>query len=185
MACANFIRVFCGEVEEEVKHPAFEPCGTDASEWSDGGHDAKRDTEAERIRLLEEKVAVANRCRRNERPRIRGTITCKPVDMNYYCAKHQPPSFPKSSDELDFLRQVMRECLMTALDLEDSEIDLLCMAMLKEIIPPHTVVVSKGDIGDFYYVVDEGELLFTDPDEDGKVCGRVKRGAAFGELALL
>jgi hypothetical protein len=202
MACNRFFDFCCGEAEEEVKYGALIPrdddlgWNTDATTSSNNknnnldnssNHSLGMDDGKERIRRIEEKVTLINRHRSKEqqRPGIRGTITCKPIDMTEYCQNHQPPSFPKSNQEIAFLSQVLKESLMIVLDLEDSEIQLLCMAMQKETVAPGTTIIRKGDIGDYFYIIDQGEVLFVDPDKEESNLGRVGRGNAFGELALL
>eukprot|EP00587_Corethron_hystrix_P000550 CAMPEP_0113318462 /NCGR_PEP_ID=MMETSP0010_2-20120614/13025_1 /TAXON_ID=216773 ORGANISM="Corethron hystrix, Strain 308" /NCGR_SAMPLE_ID=MMETSP0010_2 /ASSEMBLY_ACC=CAM_ASM_000155 /LENGTH=241 /DNA_ID=CAMNT_0000175777 /DNA_START=347 /DNA_END=1072 /DNA_ORIENTATION=+ /assembly_acc=CAM_ASM_000155 len=43
-------------------------------------------------------------------------------------------------------------------------------------------IINQGDIGDYFYVVEDGEINFV---IDGKVVGQCTRGGSFGELALL
>lgn len=53
---------------------------------------------------------------------------------------------------------------------------------------PGQDVISEGDTdGDRFFIVEEGELKGTKPskDPDAEVCPRLKRGAYFGELALI
>ncbi|HYI19505.1 MAG TPA: MFS transporter [Solirubrobacteraceae bacterium] len=61
-------------------------------------------------------------------------------------------------------------------------LDSLAMAARPLEVADGTAVVSQGDRGDRYYVVDEGEL---DVLVDGAVITRISSGEGFGELALL
>ena len=177
MACRNWIKLCCGE-EEEVKYSAF-VAADDAGYNADA---AVSQTDTERIRRIEDKVALANRHKRSDRPGDRHTITCKPIDMT--CIQNRPPSYPKSDEQVEFLSKVIRESLIV-LDLEDAEIRLLCMAMQQETVEPGTTIIRKGDIGDFYYIIEQGTVIFVDPDRSDSIVGSVGRGEGFGELALL
>jgi hypothetical protein len=186
MACNRFINACCGEGEEEWKYGAFEPMAASReSGSSSNGANSFRESERERIRRIEEKVTQINQQRTLVRPGFRGTVACKPIDMTEYCSNHEPPSFPKSDVEIEFLSQVLKDALSIVLDLGDAEIHLLCVAMQKETVPAATTIIRKGDIGDFYYVIDQGTVCFVDPDQEDQHLGEVGRGEAFGELALL
>ena len=49
-------------------------------------------------------------------------------------------------------------------------------------VPAGTVIIQQGDIGDYFYVVAEGNVTFA---VDGNHVGGCSKGATFGELALL
>jgi hypothetical protein len=177
MSWSSFINVCCGQAEEQIKYGAFIP----------------NEDEKDRIQRIEEKVTLMNRHLNSEvlvgggfNNNIRGTIACKAIDMTEYLQNYQPPSHYKSEDEMEFLVQVLNDSLTIVLDLEDSEVKLLASAMEKETVPAGTTIFKKGDDGDFYYIVGEGEVLVVDPDQDDDgnfttIC----QGEAFGELALL
>ncbi|GKZ01355.1 hypothetical protein MPSEU_001086500 [Mayamaea pseudoterrestris] len=185
MSCTNLFKLCCGEGEEALKYGAF--VSSDSSPgfgWEYNG-DTSTPDEKERIQRIEEKVTLINRHRSKEvRPGIRGTIACKPIDMT---TNYEPPSHPKSEEDVEFLMQALRDSLMIVLDLDDSELKLLCSAMEKETVPAGTMVIEKGDMGDFYYIIDSGEVAFVDPDNQDNVTtlSKAGRGEAFGELALL
>ena len=186
MTCFNWSNICCGDSEEEVKYSAFVNADDDDA-WLTGANDAAAtvpSTDKERIRRIEEKVTMANRHKQSQerRPGDRNTITCKPIDLT--CLDQGPPSYPKSDDQVEFLSKVIQESLIV-LDLEGAEIRLLCMAMQQETVAPGTTIIRKGDIGDFYYVVDQGTVVFVDPDRGDTILGSVGRGEGFGELALL
>ena len=47
-------------------------------------------------------------------------------------------------------------------------------------------IVRQGDTGaDRFYIVEDGECKAEMDDVDGEVCDRLRRGAYFGERALL
>ena len=45
-----------------------------------------------------------------------------------------------------------------------------------------TAIITQGEIGDYFYILDEGNINFV---VDGDHAGEASRGASFGELALL
>jgi MFS family permease len=61
-------------------------------------------------------------------------------------------------------------------------LDGLAMALRPVELPDGATVITQGDIGDRYYVVDEGEV---DVVVDGETVSRLSPGQGFGELALL
>ena len=61
-------------------------------------------------------------------------------------------------------------------------LDGLAMALRPVEVPEGTEVISQGDVGDRYFVIDEGEV---DVFVDGEMVTHLGPGEAFGELALL
>ena len=58
--------------------------------------------------------------------------------------------------------------------------------MLKEKFPAETVIIRKGEPGDKFYVIREGEVDVVDRDEDGdRIVATLSSGDFFGEAALL
>lgn len=69
----------------------------------------------------------------------------------------------------------------------DKERQRLIDAMQKEVAKKGQVIIRQGDVGDFFYIVEEGVVNFS-LDSDGgenKVVGSCTNGESFGELALL
>lgn len=91
------------------------------------------------------------------------------------------PIFPKSREVTSFLNQVLEDNFIFA-GLTGKERQLLVQAMQHTKVPEGEVVIQQGDIGDFFYIIDSGEVIFT---VDGVRVGQAFRGASFGELALL
>jgi CRP-like cAMP-binding protein len=54
--------------------------------------------------------------------------------------------------------------------------------MKADTVPAGTIIIAQGDIGDYFYVVEDGQISFA---VDGNHVGACTRGASFGELALL
>ena len=55
----------------------------------------------------------------------------------------------------------------------------------EEKFEPDQVILEEGAQGDFFYIVLEGEVKVTKEGIDAEVCERLKKGAYFGEVALL
>jgi CRP-like cAMP-binding protein len=54
--------------------------------------------------------------------------------------------------------------------------------MKADSVPAGTVIINQGEVGDYFYVVEDGNISFA---VDGNHVGACTRGASFGELALL
>jgi CRP-like cAMP-binding protein len=93
----------------------------------------------------------------------------------------ETPRFPKSDTAIQFIDNSLVDNFIFA-SLSSKERRLLIDAMVMETVPAGTVIIKQGDIGDFFYVVDEGHVSFA---VDGKHVGACGRGGSFGELALL
>jgi CRP-like cAMP-binding protein len=93
----------------------------------------------------------------------------------------QTPRFPKSDTAIQFIDNSLVDNFIFA-SLSSKERRLLIDAMVMETVPAGTVIIKQGDIGDFFYVVDEGHVSFA---VDGNHVGACGRGGSFGELALL
>lgn len=93
------------------------------------------------------------------------------------------PVNDKSDEAFDFLKTALTSdanFLFTSLN--EDELRLLIDAMAPHEAKAETVVIKQGDIGDYFYVVEEGRIDF---QVDGNSVGNCGRGASFGELALL
>ena len=93
----------------------------------------------------------------------------------------ETPHYPKSDTAIQFIDTSLVDNFIFA-SLSSKERRLLINAMAMETVPAGTVIIKQGDIGDFFYVVDEGHVSFA---VDGNHVGACGRGGSFGELALL
>ncbi|KAK8861453.1 hypothetical protein IAR55_002272 [Kwoniella newhampshirensis] len=107
------------------------------------------------------------------------------------------PSFPKTDEQLERIRQAIQpNFLFRNLD-EDQEADVL--AAMKEVnIGPGELIIEQGAAGDYFYVVESGTLevyikkdgQVIDPEKGdkqglGKKVATCTEGNSFGELALM
>jgi CRP-like cAMP-binding protein/tRNA A-37 threonylcarbamoyl transferase component Bud32 len=91
------------------------------------------------------------------------------------------PRYPKSDTAIQFIDTSLVDNFIFA-SLSSKERRLLIDAMVMETLPAGTVIIKQGEVGDFFYVVDEGHVSFS---VDGNHVGACGRGGSFGELALL
>jgi CRP-like cAMP-binding protein/tRNA A-37 threonylcarbamoyl transferase component Bud32 len=93
----------------------------------------------------------------------------------------EAPYYPKSDTAVQFIDTSLVDNFIFA-SLSARERRLLIDAMVLETVPAGTLIIRQNDIGDFFYVVDEGQVSFA---VDGNHVGACGRGGSFGELALL
>jgi cAMP-dependent protein kinase regulator len=105
-----------------------------------------------------------------------------------------PPSHPKTEEQQQRLRSaVSGNFLFTHLD-EEQERQVL-LALVEKPLPNKDMrVITQGDVGDYFYVVERGEfdvyvneagVMTSGPDGMGKKVASIGPGGSFGELALM
>lgn len=112
-------------------------------------------------------------------------------------ANNPMPVFPKTSEQMTRIREAIKpNFLFRNLD-EEQEADVL--AAMKEVtVPPGDTVIQQGDAGDYFYIVESGELdIYVKRDDQviepekgdradlGKKVATSTTGGSFGELALM
>ncbi|KAL6721447.1 hypothetical protein ACLMJK_000550 [Lecanora helva] len=106
----------------------------------------------------------------------------------------KPPFHPKSSDQVSRLRaSVSNNFLFSHLDDESST--LVLGALVEKPIPAKDIkVITQGDAGDYFYVVERGVFdiyvnpsghVLPGPDGMGQKVNSIGPGGSFGELALM
>uniref|UniRef100_A0A7S2H902 cGMP-dependent protein kinase n=1 Tax=Helicotheca tamesis TaxID=374047 RepID=A0A7S2H902_9STRA len=112
------------------------------------------------------------------RPQRGQNIFAEPIDMG---DDYVTPSYPKSDQAIQFIDTSLADNFIFA-SLTQKERRLLIDAMQLETRAAGTIIIQQGDIGDYFYVVEDGHVSFS---VDGNHVGACTRGASFGELALL
>jgi serine/threonine protein kinase len=112
------------------------------------------------------------------KPQRAQNVFAEPLDIN---DSFVTPSYPKPEVSIKFIDSALADNFIFA-SLSASERRLLIDAMILETVPAGTIIIQQGDIGDYFYVVDQGQVGFA---VDGNHVGSCTRGASFGELALL
>ncbi|CAK7273010.1 hypothetical protein SEPCBS119000_005423 [Sporothrix epigloea] len=116
----------------------------------------------------------------------------KPVADSY--DNWTPPFHHKSADQLERLKAAIQgNFLFSHLDEEQSA--QILGALMEKLIPAKGIkVITQGDSGDFFYVVEKGSFdvyvnssgtLQTGPDGLGQKVDTISAGGSFGELALM
>lgn len=137
-----------------------------------GGDDSapNREQSSRKIQNLEAKI------NQHKRAKVMGKIIQVTDDAKL------PDKVPKSNKEIEFLQNALSDnFIFSALDAK--ELRLLIDVMQKEVVQKGHMIIKQGDVGDFFYVVEEGTVNFL--IGDGQHVGSCGSGASFGELALL
>lgn len=98
-----------------------------------------------------------------------------------FSAEFVMPKYDKSEESIQFIDNSLADNFIFA-SLTDSERRQLIDAMVMETVLSTTIIIQQGEVGDYFYVVEDGEVSFS---VDGKYVGACARGGSFGELALL
>jgi cAMP-dependent protein kinase regulator len=114
------------------------------------------------------------------RSKRREKIAAKRIDISQDL---DTMTFPKSENERDFLDEALGENFIFS-DLNEKERHRLIDAMQKQVAPKGTVIIKQGDVGDYFYVIEEGVVNFFIEGIKESV-GNCSNGESFGELALL
>mmetsp|Transcript_38815 Transcript_38815/g.83622 ORF Transcript_38815/g.83622 Transcript_38815/m.83622 type:complete len:802 (-) Transcript_38815:378-2783(-) len=105
-------------------------------------------------------------------------IFAEPLDMS---EDFVIPNFPKSDAAVQFIDDSLADNFIFA-SLTKEERYLLIDAMKADSVPAGTIIIQQGEVGDYFYVVEDGDISFA---VDGNHVGACARGGSFGELALL
>ncbi|KAI1362349.1 camp-dependent protein kinase regulatory subunit [Xylaria arbuscula] len=105
-----------------------------------------------------------------------------------------PPSYPKPPEQLERLQRAIEGNFLFS-HLDDEQTAQILGALQEKPIPAKDIkVVTQGDAGDYFYVVEKGSFdvyvndtgaLQPGPDGMGKKVASVPAGGSFGELALM
>ncbi|SPQ22094.1 a4a07f8f-4739-4d82-b677-7a4dcf5a6b2d [Thermothielavioides terrestris] len=116
----------------------------------------------------------------------------KPVADSY--DNWTPPVHPKSPEQLARLKTAISGNFLFS-HLDDEQCAQVLGALVEKPIPTKGIkVITQGDAGDFFYVVEKGSFevyvnssgsLQPGPDGMGQKVGTIEAGGSFGELALM
>lgn len=113
------------------------------------------------------------------RQRFNQNICADRVDVDL--KDYVPPKYTKSVETAKFISDVLSGMfLMSDLTLADRR--MFVQAMASEEAQLGDTIIKQGDIGDFFYILEEGEVSFT---VDNAEVGTGSKGQNFGELALM
>ena len=92
-----------------------------------------------------------------------------------------PPTYEKSAKTVEFLESTLNDMFLFS-DFTDSDTRCFIDAMSAMEVEKGHVIISQGDDGDYFYVLEEGEVCFLLGDKE---VSTGTRGKTFGELALI
>ncbi|KAK9415353.1 putative cAMP-dependent protein kinase regulatory subunit [Seiridium unicorne] len=103
-----------------------------------------------------------------------------------------PPQIHKTQDQLDRLRKAIEGNFLFS-HLDDEQNAQILGALAEKSIPAKDIkVITQGDSGDYFYVVEKGTFDVyisrngaPGPDGLGELVSTIKSGGSFGELALM
>ncbi|KAF4961993.1 hypothetical protein FSARC_9899 [Fusarium sarcochroum] len=105
-----------------------------------------------------------------------------------------PPFHEKSADQIERLKRAIEGNFLFS-HLEDEQSAQILGALVEKPIPAKGIkVISQGDTGDYFYVVEKGSFdVYVNPsgslqsgqDGMGNQVGNIQAGGSFGELALM
>jgi protein kinase A len=108
----------------------------------------------------------------------RENIFAQKLDMT---DDYKAPFYPKNDAAVQFIDGALGDNFVFA-NLSSKERRLLIDAMILSKVPADTPIVTQGEEGDNFYVVEDGTVRF---EVDGREVGACGRGGSFGEMALL
>ncbi|RMZ81368.1 hypothetical protein DV738_g2320, partial [Chaetothyriales sp. CBS 135597] len=124
----------------------------------------------------------------------RTSVSAESMQPDADSANWKPPKHHKTPDQLERLKTaVAGNFLFSQLD-EDSFATVLGALSEKAIPAPNIKVISQGDEGDYFYVIEDGQFdvyinpsgsLQPGPDGQGNKVASIGPGGSFGELALM
>lgn len=130
----------------------------------------------------------------NYAPGRRTSVSAESMQPDADSGNWKPPKHPKTPDQLQRLKAaVSGNFLFSHLD-EDSFSTVLDALVEKAIPAPNIKVISQGDEGDYFYVIESGDFdiyinstgsLQPGPDGMGNKVTSIGSGGSFGELALM
>ncbi|KAF8252813.1 camp-dependent protein kinase regulatory subunit [Wilcoxina mikolae CBS 423.85] len=105
-----------------------------------------------------------------------------------------PPIHPKTREQMARLKSaVSNNFLFTHLD--EEQFSQVLLALVEKPLPNKDMrVITQGDVGDYFYVVEKGDFdiyvnqvgrMMPGPDGLGKKVSSIGSGGSFGELALM
>lgn len=105
-----------------------------------------------------------------------------------------PPFHPKSEEQISRLKKAVSGNFLFS-HLDDEHLNAVLDALVEKPIPARGIkVITQGDAGDYFYIVEEGTFgvfinlsgaVQAGPDGLGNQVGTIEPGGSFGELALM
>ncbi|KAI0463740.1 hypothetical protein LJB42_002745 [Komagataella kurtzmanii] len=118
----------------------------------------------------------------NFNPERRISVSAESVNPEIFATSSwQPPVHDLSDEQLQRLNNIVRKSFLFS-QLEDEALRTVIYALEEKKVPRGTEIIKQGDEGDYFYVLESGEVTFV---VNGETKGQGKSGSTFGELALM
>jgi cAMP-dependent protein kinase regulator len=127
---------------------------------------------AEDSKMADMKTSLALKAKR------RGDVFVEHIEQK---ERYSLAVIPKTDEQKSLIEEALSENILFA-DLGDEELTLMVATMKSKQIAKGEQLITQGEMGDNFYIVEEGAFEFR---VDGKAVGSAKAKASFGELALL
>ena len=124
----------------------------------------------------------------------RVSVSAESMEPDADSGNWKPPNHPKTPEQTERLRAAVANNFLFA-QLDDDSFSVVLGALTEKPIPaPNIKVISQGDAGDYFYVIEKGEFnihihpsgaLQPGPDGMGNKVATIGPGGSFGELALM
>jgi cAMP-dependent protein kinase regulator len=124
----------------------------------------------------------------------RVSVSAESMNPNADSGDWKPPSHPKSPEQTQRLKTAVSNNFLFS-NLDDDSFHTILNALQEKPIPAANIkIISQGDSGDFFYIVEKGEFdvyihpsgsVQPGPEGMGKKVATIGPGGGFGELALM
>lgn len=105
-----------------------------------------------------------------------------------------PPCHPKSDDQKERLTKAIKPSFLFR-ELDEDQMNIVLDAVVEKPVPAENIkIISQGDEGDFFYIIESGDFdvyinqsgrVEPGPGGMGDKVGTMHKGECFGELALM
>ena len=124
----------------------------------------------------------------------RTSVSAESMQPDADSSNWKPPKHAKTDDQLGRLKTAVANNFLFS-QLDEQSFGTVLEALSEKKVPAANIkVISQGDEGDYFYVVEDGDfdvyihpsgMLQSGPEGMGNKVGSITRGGSFGELALM
>ena len=118
----------------------------------------------------------------------RNSVSSESIDPKAKLDTSQIPVYPKDESTKARIVSCIKDSILFR-GLDEDTLELLINAMAETKVEGGKTIITQGEDGDFFYIVDSGAfdcfVKSADHDPPGKKVLEYKTGGAFGELALM
>lgn len=111
----------------------------------------------------------------------RTSVSAEAMNPNNFTDDWKPPVHPLTMDQLQRLNDSVVQNFLFS-QLEPESLKTVIFALEEKKVPKGTTIIKQGDTGDFFYVLEKGQVSYY---VDDKKVNESSDGSSFGELALM